>query len=477
MAEISKNIFYFISSLYGEAAAKEFSKFIEEEYAIYIRINLLKTNKNDLVKKLKEKYSIETEEIPLIPFALKVKSGFETLGKTVEHIIGEYYIQSLSSMIPPLVLAPQPDEKVLDLCAAPGSKTTELGEMMNNCGTLVANEIALDRVKMLIFNLDRMNLVNTGVIHYKGEWLSKIYSACFDKVLVDAPCSGLGIVQKKGEVNNWWSQERAERFIDAQFRLLTAAVKMVRTGGEIVYSTCTLTLEENEFIIDKILKKFPIEILDIHLPVKSHDAFTSFDGNQLDNSISKAKRILPWEVNSDGFFIAKMKKTGDTESPEIKIPNLRDTKLLNFSRKEIKTKLEEAGKEFGIHKDVLANFNFIIKRNDLFFVAKSWNDEQPGLFERIGTKFGTIDRNGKIILHTQAAQVLQKEISQRIIELNNIDDLRKYLEGGTIKSKDNFTGQCVVKSNGMTLGTAVVTSGGIKSRFPRAKRTQEILVK
>ncbi len=476
MTVVSENINSFISSLYGKDAAKKFSDFINEEYALYIRVNPLKADQNKLLNRLKETYSIEAEKVPNIPFAFKINSGKEILGKTVEHIIGEYYIQSLSSMIPPLVLSPQPGEKILDLCAAPGSKTTEIGEMMNNKGILIANEIALDRIKMLIYNIDRMNLVNAGVTHYKGEWLSKIYSNYFDKILVDAPCSGLGIVQKRGEVNNWWSKERAEKLGDVQLRLLIAAIKMCKTDGEIIYSTCTLTPEENEFIINKVLEKYPIEILEINLPVKCHEGFTSYNGQTLNSSISKAKRILPWEVDSDGFFIVKLKKIGETQSPDIEIPKVRDTRLLGYENKGIRNQLKELSLEFGMTKSILSNFKYIIKHNDVFFVNNNWEDENPGMFERIGTKFGTFDKLGKIILHTQAAQVLQKEISERIIELENINDLKKYLEGGIIKTKSIINGQCIIKYKDMIIGTAVASDNGIKSRFPRAKRTQEILV-
>lgn len=125
---------------------------------------------------------------------------------------------------------------------------------------------------------------------------------------------------------------------------------------------------------------------------------------------------------------------------------------------------------------VLSNFNFILKHNDIFFINDKWEDENPGLFERIGTKFGTIDKSGNIILHTQAAQVLHKEISNRIIDLENINDLRKYLDGGIIKTQSKFNGQSIIKYKDMIIGTALASDNGIKSRFPRAKRTQEILV-
>ncbi len=204
MIEVSENIKSYLTSLYGKYAADEYVDFIRREPTQYIRVNNLKANKKSLMKRLRDDLSISTEEIELIPNALKIKSGNQFLGKTVEHIIGQYYIQGLSSMIPPLILNPSSNDIVLDLCSAPGSKTTGLGEMMNSRGTLIANEIALERVKMLVYNIDRMNLMNTGVMHFKGETLSKTFSEYFDKILVDAPCSGLGIIQKKEEVSNWW---------------------------------------------------------------------------------------------------------------------------------------------------------------------------------------------------------------------------------------------------------------------------------
>lgn len=476
MIEVSDNIFSYISSLYGEQAAKNYVDFIKREPAQYIRVNTIKTNKKELAQRLFNDYSISTHEIPSINNALKVTGGNETLGKTVEHIIGNYYIQGLSSMIPPLVLSPKPEDVVLDLCAAPGSKTTGLGEMMMNRGTLIANEIALDRVKMLVYNIDRMNMMNAGVVHYKGEWLSKIYSEHFDKILVDAPCSGLGIVQKKGEVNNWWSLERAEKLGDLQLRLLIAAIKMLKEGGEVVYSTCTLTPEENEFIINKVLQKYPVEIIDIELPVSSGEGFTFYNGEKLNPAISKARRILPWEADSDGFFIIKLRKTGGTESPEMILPKVKDLKLLDYKSKEITKLFSNIEKEFGIGADALNEYKYLIKRNDIYFIDKDWSDENLGLFERIGTRFGIIDKNTKVILHTQAAQVLQKEIKDRIYTIENLEELKIYLDGGTIKSKILSNGQCAVKYKDNILGTAVVTSSGIKSRFPRAKRTQEILV-
>ena len=434
----------------------------------------LRISRDELKTNLQNTYGIITEEVAGISSALKIIDDKGLLGITIEHISGFYYIQSLSSMLPPLVLAPTENDVVLDLCAAPGSKTTELGELMSNRGILISNEIQNDRVRMLVYNIDRMNLINTGVVHSKGELLSKIYSDYFDKILVDAPCSGLGIIQKKGEVSDWWSQERAERLGELQLKLLIAAVKMVRPEGEIVYSTCTLTVEENEMVLDTVLKKYPVEVEEIYLPFETHEGITSYDDKTLNPQLKKAKRILPWESGSEGFFLIKLKKTGETTPPEQISARKRDLKFLTSSSKEIVKQLDKLSAIFGIRKEVFQNYKFLFKKNDIFFVTRDWNEENPGLFERIGIKFGTLDRNNEIVLHTNASQLLGDAITKSIYDLNDQGELKIYLEGGTIKKDIGTYGQHIIRYNNLLLGTAIISKAGIKSRFPRSKRTQEI---
>jgi len=472
MIPISDKIADYLTSLFGAEAVTHYRQYLEDEPAFYLRCNSIKTNRDDVQKNLFENYGIATEKISEISDALKVIGDRSLIGKTLEHSIGEYYIQSLSSMIPPLVLAPQPTDKILDLCSAPGSKTTQIAALMKNKGTLLVNEIQLDRLKTLVFNLERMNVVNAGVIHSKGEVLSRFFQNHFDKILVDAPCSGLGIMQKKNEVSNWWTKEKAEQLSELQYRLLLSAFKMVKVGGEIVYSTCTLSVEENEFVIDKLLKKFPIKLLPVTLPVFSHNAFTKFQGEQLDKSLQQAKRIIPWEVNSEGFFVVKILK-----EDEIEVQNPAETKRHPFTflhAKKLGKYLEQLTGVFEIQKNVFERYKYLQKGNDIFFVTEDWNEENLMMFERIGTKFGMIDKNDKLILHTQAAEILQNEIHKRIVELSGNDELKKYLDGGIIKKEFPFKGQAVVKFRNALLGTGGISVDGLKSRYPRSKRTQEI---
>ncbi len=476
MNNLSENIYNYLSSLYGKKSADLYDEFAGSEPRKYIRVNRLKSSPDKLDTLLRINYGIETEEVSDVPDALLItKDEDGLLGKTIEHICGLYYIQSLSSMLPPLVLKPDASDLVLDMCAAPGSKTTELGELMNNRGMLISNEIQNDRLRMLVFNIERMGLANTGVIHSKGEMLSKVYADHFDKVLVDAPCSGLGIVQKKGEVGDWWTLERAEGLGELQLRLLIAAVKMTRPGGEIVYSTCTLTVEENEMVLDKVLRKYPVEAVDIDLPFKAEEGIVSYNDISLNPELKKAKRILPWQSGSEGFFIIKLKKTGETEPPEQVPPRHRELRFLNPRSKDIVKKLEKLSSIFGIEMIIFENYRYYYRKNDIFFITADWQDENPGMFERIGIKLGTVDRNDEIVLHTNAAQVIEDSITKSIYQLENQDELKVYLEGGTIKKDTGSYGQYAVKYKDLLLGTAVISKAGIKSRFPRSRRTQEIL--
>lgn len=471
--KLSGNIYNYLSSLFGEGAAAKYEEFIKGEPQKFLRVNTLKITPGELKVLLESNYGISSETIKEVPIALKIIDDKGIIGKTIEHISGYYYIQSLSSMLPPLILNPSEKDIVLDLCAAPGSKTTELAEMMSNKGTLISNEIQNDRVRMLVFNIDRMNIINTGVIHSRGELLSKIYPAYFDKILVDAPCSGLGIIQKKNEVTEWWSQERAKGLAELQTKLLVAAVKMARAGGEIVYSTCTLTVEENEMVLDTLLKKYPVEIQDIKIPFESNDGIVSYNDDNFNPELKKARRILPWQTGSEGFFIVKLRKTEEITAGQI-LPYNKYLKFLNSKSKEISKQLDKLSVIFGIDDKVWERFKFFYRKNDIFFTTNKWNDGTPGSFERIGLKFGTLDRNNEIVLHTNSAQLLGNEITGSIYELKNQDELKIYLEGGTIKKDTGNYGQYIVKYNNLLLGTAIISKAGIKSRFPRSKRTQEI---
>ena len=474
MIELSSNITDYIRTHFGEEFLINYKQYHDSRYKPYLRTSSL-CNIDYLEEELK-RYGIYLASIPNIKNAFRIISGEDVVSKTLEFILGKYYIQSLSSMIPALVLNPSSNDAVLDLCAAPGSKTTQLAELMSNRGTLIANEISVDRLKSLVFNVDKMSLVNVGILHGKGELLSMQFENRFDKILVDAPCSALGIVQKKGEVSNWWDQRKAEAMSDLQLRLLIAAIKMCKVGGEIVYSTCTLTLEENEMVINKVLKKYPVELEEIELPVKSNEGRTKYGNETLNSELKKCRRIFPWEIESEGFFVAKMKKIDKTEPLERTVRQEKKYDLIKSSSGKVNNYLKILSDYYGIDRKKFEDYKYLIKNNDVHFVNNDWNSDHLESFNRIGTRLGTIDKRGILQLNPLAAQVFGPAITKNIIELENTSELNIYFSGGTIKKQLQIGGQKVIKYKNYFLGTAVASKEGLKSQFPRAFRTQEIIL-
>lgn len=472
MIELSQNIANYLESLYNKEFVENYKKYIESYPNQYIRIDP-NTDHNNLILRL-QKYGIELEQAQL-PFAYKVIKGSDKVGKTLEFTLGMYYVQSLSSMIPPFILNPSENDITLDLCAAPGSKTTQLAELMNRRGTLIANEVNQQRVGSLNFNVDKMNLSNIGVMKQKGELISKTFDNYFDKILVDAPCSALGIVQKKNEVSNWWNLEQAEKIAEVQFKLLVSAVKAAKVGAEIIYSTCTLTIEENEFVLDKILKKYPVEIEEFDLPLKHVNGFTKF-GEYENQNLALSKRIIPWENDSEGFFVAKLRKTDSTEPLEK--TNYSKSQRLFFSanHRNIKPYLKQLHEYFGIDETVLNQYKYIQNKSDLLYVNSDWLVEDSSYFLKLGLKLGVIDRKDKLNIHSDAARTFGKFATKNKIILESKEDLTIYLNGSIIKKSFDSIGQKIVEFEEMILGSAVQTNEGLKSQFPRNLRTNEIIL-
>jgi 16S rRNA (cytosine1407-C5)-methyltransferase len=259
--------------------------------------------------------------------------------------------------------------------------------------------------------------------------------------------------------------------------LLVSAVKSARVGGEIVYSTCTLTVEENEILLNTLLRKYPVELADIELPVKSHPGFTEYEGVKLNPQLSKSRRIIPWEVDSEGFFLAKLIKTDNTEinnkGDYTKKP--QEFRLLSSDHKDIKNYLDQLVNRFGFLPDVFDNYKYFRKSNALHFVSRDWEAFDLNPFVKIGNKFASIDKRNICVLHPLAARTLGSSASENVVEISDTEDLRKYFSGETIKHIKDRKGTQIIRYNNYSLGTASASEEGLKSQFPRAMRTHEIV--
>jgi 16S rRNA (cytosine1407-C5)-methyltransferase len=306
-----------------EQFTPEFAASILESYAhpkrLTVRINTLKTSVDDALHLLRISH-IPFEQIPWLPHALFIDLPTREITELDMYKEGKIYIQSLSSMIPALVLNPQPEETVLDMTAAPGSKTSQMAAIMHNQGSIVANDNSAKRIFKLRSVLELLGVTNTMVIQQDGQALWKQYPEHFDKVLIDAPCSVEGTFSLQNPaIYSHWTPKLPKNLSKLQMWLLRSAVSCTKPGGTIVYSTCTLSIEENEAVVDWILKKEKgdIEIEAFQFDeIPSYPAFMEKKEKSFDLEVGKTMRILPSD-SMEGFFIAKFKKINSTVPPTI----------------------------------------------------------------------------------------------------------------------------------------------------------------
>ena len=267
-----------------------FLEYLEKPLRKSIRVNLIRTSIADFKDELN---AMSAEPITWC------KEGFwvegKGIGATIPHQMGYYYIQEAASMLPPLVLDPQKEDIILDMSAAPGSKSTQIAPL---CNTLIANDPDYERRKALVANLERCGIMNAVVTHYDGM---RFPYAEFDRVLVDAPCSNVGSARKSYKVTKTWTPGFAMNISGLQKGLARKGFEMLKPGGTMVYSTCTSSLEENEMVVKYVLDNYPEASLEkIKINIKSRPG-------QLEGT-EKCMRIYPWDNDTEFFFVSKIKK-------------------------------------------------------------------------------------------------------------------------------------------------------------------------
>ncbi len=284
--------------------------------ATTFRVNELKTTKQELISRL-QKSEFRAKEIANFDGFFRIENEFEKKLLNSSFVKeGLIYLQSLSSMIVPLILAPDKDDKILDIAASPGSKTTQIASIMKNSGTIDAIEPDFIRGERLKHNCSLLGVENTSFYNTKGELFCRDKIDYYDKILCDVPCSGEGrfSIYDKASYGGW-SIKETNRLSKLQIKLLKAAFQSLKPGGILVYSTCTMNLYENEMAIDRFIKEDSsnsVEIIDIDSFFRSFNEMIKpilkdYNNNLLEKSISKSLRITP-SNNFEGFFIVKLRK-------------------------------------------------------------------------------------------------------------------------------------------------------------------------
>lgn len=412
--------------------------------------------------------------VPSLPSTYFFQEMFP-IGKTISHFCGDCFSSSLSSLLAVEVLNPQPHEKILDMCASPGSKTTAIAERMENTGTLIANEVKPPRLKALHQNIERMGVYNTITTQYDARNLPQFFGEEFNRVLLDAPCSGEGFGRKDPLFyKNTWKEKNIFLCAQLQKQLILSAFEMLELNGEMIYSTCTAAPEENEMVVQHLLDTYPeAEIIPITLSVPHTNGIdTFFDQKICSKEVAQSScRLYPHqrssEWDSEFFFLARIRKKEliqrSFDPPPL--PNSPYEKLKKNKRAEIITQLF---KQYGIPKESFHGSVFLEKNNDIFLSSPdlSW------FLRRIkGQQSGLHIFNRETGITSNLAIHFGSHATEKVFHISEKSEADKFLAGYTLFLTENHTfihGDIIIITfENKALGIGKVIQNTLKNKLDR----------
>jgi ribosomal RNA methyltransferase Nop2 len=342
-------IAYFLSML-GPAETLEFVDASDRPRPLVIRTNTLKARRKDLAAALMKR------GVTLDPLAAWSKVGLKIMespvpvGATPEYLSGMYMLQSAASMCPVLALAPEPKERILDMSAAPGGKTSYIAQLMRNTGYILANDLKAERQKATVANMHRLGVKNVVAAIHDGRQIGIMFKNRFDRILLDAPCSGLGVISRDPSVKVQRTMADVLQCAHLQKELLIAAIDALKfkgtTGGVMVYSTCSVSVAENEEVVNYALSKRDVRIVDSGLDF-GKPGFTRYQQKRFHPSLALTRRFYPHVHNMDGFFVCKFEKLSDMrpedtldegEEPAAEEVDEKDSVANEVAKKQTKTR-------------------------------------------------------------------------------------------------------------------------------------------
>lgn len=406
--------------------------------------------------------------LKLFPYSLTpvdwCKNGFyyEKKEKPAKHpfyFAGLYYIQEPSAMATASLLPIEEGDVVLDLCAAPGGKSTELAAKLHGTGLLVSNDISNSRAKALLKNIEVFGVGNALVISEPPNILAKRFPAFFDKILIDAPCSGEGMFRKQNNMMKAWENNGVDLFVGLQHSILKDAVTMLKPGGTIIYSTCTFSKEENEQSVEYLLS------LDDSLHIMELPLFEGFDkghpewGNTGNYELTKCRRLWPHRIKGEGHFVAMIRK---------------DIKEITSSVTEYVFSKEKLSKEaVDFIKSIRYPFDLSrmdVQKERVFYIPEKMPFVKGLRILRCGLYMGDMKKN-RFEPSQSLAMFLQASEFPNMIDLS-LEDTRviKYLKGETIELTESQydsckDGICLICVNGFSLGFGKLSKGTIKNKY------------
>lgn len=436
---------------------EEYPKFLESyERCGYpsLRVNLLKGTEEEL----RGKVPFLEEAVPWARGGYYYKEE-DRPGRHPFHEAGVYYIQEASAMAPAAYLEAAPGETVLDLCAAPGGKSTQIAAAMKGEGILICNEIHPRRAKILSENIERMGITNALVVNHTPEQLSERFPGCFDKILVDAPCSGEGMFRRKQEAVREWSPENVRMCAGRQSGILESAALMLRSGGRMVYSTCTFAPEEDEGTVSCFLRKHPEFYLEEAEKFPGMKPGMTVCGENHYDGMERTIRLWPHKLKGEGHFLACLRKEGMEQSgmnglwEEEKGISLKECEeWTTFCRQHLKPSFHGKYLKFG----------------DQLYLAPERTPLLKGLkVLRPGLHLGTLKKNRFEPSHALALSLRTGE-AVRSLELSD-EEARAYLAGGTFPAQGE-AGWYLMTVEGYSLGWGKLAGGVMKNHYPKGLR-------
>lgn len=430
-----------------------FIKTYEENRKAALRINTLKGNSERL-------FSVLGETLSPVPWTSDGYFYPDTIqpGKSPLHEAGAYYIQEPSAMLPAELLKAQPGECILDLCAAPGGKTTKIAADMKGEGLLVANEIHPKRAAILSSNVERMGIKNAVVTNESSDRLLKKFPEFFDRILVDAPCSGEGMFRKDEEARAQWSEENVIKCAVRQKKILDNAAAMLRPGGRLVYSTCTFSPEENEKMIVDFLNDHPdFSVEKTDTPPRISNGRPELAGN--DERAAFTFRIWPHLTEGEGHFTAVLKKDGESE-------NIYRNSNISPCPKEYEKLYRAFADEFLVNPPL----GEISAFGENLYIMPPFLPSLDGIkVLRFGLHLGTVKKNRFEPSHS-LAMALEPQDAIQCAELSISDkEIFAYLRGETIPAGD-LKGWCLISVSEYTTGWGKAAGGIIKNHYPKGLR-------
>ena len=356
------------------------------------------------------------------------------------HEAGVYYLQEASAMAPVALLDPQPGERVLDLCAAPGGKTTQIAGRMLGEGFLLCNEINPKRAKILSRNIERMGVANALVTNEHPEHLAERFPGFFDRVLVDAPCSGEGMFRKEEAAVTDWSQETVEMCARRQAEILHSAAQMLKPGGRLVYSTCTFAPEEDEMAVAAFLEAHP----EFEPEIIEAPWFESVENG--------GYRLWPHKLLGEGHFAAVLRKNGGEEGDVVMAAGEKLPKEWVDFAKELKLRLPEG-------KAVFFGSN-------LFWAPEDLPDMKRLKVMRPGLELGEVKKDRFEPAHALALWL--KDCVNSVSFVPESAEIREYMHGNVLSG--GVKGWCLVKAGDYSLGWAKGDGRQLKNHYPKGLR-------